>query len=136
MRHPFRQTDPIEILDLCIYEGAKALERRKRVVAKGPLDHRSDVLEIEIEYFKTEGFFGNEVIGERPLRHSCSSNYVTDTRAREPAFLHDAQALSQYSFAVRRLTHECNMYVRITNVKKPWIRLLPLMPQLGRRFGA
>jgi hypothetical protein len=28
------------------------------------------------------------------------------------------------------------MYVRITNVKKPWIRLLPLMPQLGRRFGA
>jgi hypothetical protein len=50
--------------------------------------------------------------------------------------VHDAKALSQYFFAVRRLTHKCNMYVRITNVKIRWIRLPPLMPQLGPRFGA
>jgi hypothetical protein len=50
--------------------------------------------------------------------------------------MHDAKTLSQYFVAVRRLTHECSMYARITNVKKPWIRLLPLMPRLGSRLGA
>src|SRR5882762_5307851 len=50
-------TDPIEILDLCVEVGAQALKRRKRVIAKSPLDRRSDIFEIEIEYFKTEGFF-------------------------------------------------------------------------------
>jgi hypothetical protein len=50
--------------------------------------------------------------------------------------VHDAKALSQYFFTIRWLTHKVNMYVRITNVKIPSIRLLLLMPQLGPRFGA
>src|SRR6202165_1843672 len=128
--------DPVEILGLCIDEGAQALKGRKRAIAKSSLNHRAGVLEIEIEYFKAESFFGSEVVGERPLRHLRRLNYVADARAREPALVHDAKALSQYFFAVRRLTHECNMYVRIKNVKKPWTRLLPLMPSLGPRFGA
>jgi hypothetical protein len=49
--------------------------------------------------------------------------------------VHHAKAFSQYFFAIRRLTHKSNMYVRITKVKIPWIRLLLLMPQLGPRFG-
>src|SRR5260370_36992088 len=88
-------TDPIKILDLCIDEGVQALRRRKRVVAKGPLDHRSDIPEIQIKELKAEGFFGNEVVGERSLRHSRSLNYVTDARARVAALVHDAKALSQ-----------------------------------------
>ena len=76
------------------------------------------------------------MIGERPLRYLRRFNYVAHASAREPALVHDAKSLPQYLFAVRRLTHERNMYVRITNVKRAWIKLLPLMPQLGPRFGA
>ena len=100
------------------------------------MDHRACAFEIKIKDFKAKGFFRNEVIGERSLRHLRRFNYVADARAREPALVHDAKAFSQYFFAVRGFTHECNMYVRITNVKIPWIRLLPLVPQLGPRFGA
>ncbi|MGA7762371.1 MAG: hypothetical protein WCA59_11530 [Candidatus Binataceae bacterium] len=98
-------TDPIEILDLCIDEGALALKRRKRVIAKSSLNHRADVFEIEIEYFKAEGCFRSEVIGKRPLRHSRSLDDVAHARAPEPARLHDAKTLGQYFLAVRRLGH-------------------------------
>jgi hypothetical protein len=64
-----------------------------------------DILEIEIEYFKAKGFFRSEVIGKRPLRHSRSFNYVANARAAKPALVHDAKALSQYFFSVRRLAH-------------------------------
>jgi hypothetical protein len=74
---------------------------------------------IELKDFEAKGFFRNEVIGERSLRHLRRFNYIADARAREPALVHNAKALSQYFFAVRRFTHEPNMYVRITNVKKP-----------------
>jgi hypothetical protein len=69
-------------------------------------------------------------------RHLRRFNDVADARAREPALVDDAKALSQYFFAVRGLTHECNMYVRIINVKKPPMLLLFLMQQSGPRFGA
>jgi hypothetical protein len=84
------------------------------------MDHRADIVEIEIEYFETEGFFRSEVIGKRPLWHFRSLNYVANARTGEPTLVHDAKALSQYFFAIRRSSHECNMYARITSVKLSW----------------
>jgi hypothetical protein len=84
-------TNPIKILDLCIDVGMQALKRRKRVVAKSFVDDRADIVEIEIEYFKAEGFFRSEVVGKRPLWHSRSLNYVANARAREPALVHDTE---------------------------------------------
>jgi hypothetical protein len=106
-------TDAIKILDLRIDVGAKTHQRRKRVVAKSPLNCRADVLEIEIEYFKAEGFFRSEVIGKRSLWHSRSRDDVADARTRVPALMHDAETLAQYFFPMRRLAHHSNMYVRI-----------------------
>jgi hypothetical protein len=98
-------TDPIEILDLRIDVGAQALERRKRVVAKSPLDRRADVFEISIEYFKAKRFFRNEVIGEGSLRHSRGFNYVANAGAAESVLVHDAKTFGQDFFAVGRLGH-------------------------------
>jgi hypothetical protein len=113
-------TDSIEILDLRIDIGAQALERRQRVVAKRLLDRRADVLEIEIEYFKTEGFFRNEVIGEGSLRHSRRFNYVANARATKPALMHDAEAFGQYFLAMRRFGHQlqiCTVVLKTSTAK-------------------
>src|SRR5207244_10836255 len=84
----------------------QAVRRRKRLIAKSLMDHRARAFEIKIKDFEAKGFFRSEVIGERSLRHLRGFNYVADARAREPALVHDAKALVQYFFAVRRLTHE------------------------------
>ena len=93
-------TDPIEILDLCIDVRSQALERRQRVVAKSLLDRRADVLEIQIEYLKTERIFRNEVIGEGSLRHSRRFDDIANARAAESALMHDAQTFGQDFFPV------------------------------------
>ena len=69
------------------------------------MDHRAGACEIKIKDFEAKGFFRGEVIGERPLRHLRRFNDVADARAREPALVHYAKALSQYFFTVRRLAH-------------------------------
>jgi hypothetical protein len=112
-------TIALKIIDLRIDEGAQALRRWNRLVAKSLMDHRACAFEIEIKDFEAKSFFRNEVIGKRSLRDLRRFNYVADARASEPALVHDAKARRQYFLPVRRLTHKRNMYVRITNVKKP-----------------
>jgi hypothetical protein len=99
-------TVALKIVDLCIDEGAQALKRRKRLVAKSLMDERACTVEIKIKDFEAKGFFRSEVIGERSLRHLRRFNYVSDARTREPALVDDAKALSQYFFAVRRFAHQ------------------------------
>ena len=89
------QADLIEIFDLCIDVGPQAFERWKRVITKSRIDRRAGVVEIKIKYFEAESFFRNEVIGERPLRHSRSLDDVADASAREPAPMHDAESFGQ-----------------------------------------
>ena len=74
--------------------------RRKGVIAKSPVDHRADVFEIEIKYFKAEGFFRSEVIGEGSLRHSRSLDDVANARAAKPPLVHDTQTFGQDFFPV------------------------------------
>ena len=100
------------------------------------MDHRACAFEIKIKYFEAKGFFRSEVIGKRSLWHLRGCNYVADACAREAALMDDAKALGQYFFAVRRFTHEFNMYVRITKSRNLGLRLSPLMPQLGRCLGS
>src|SRR5271163_2036111 len=88
-------SDPIEILDLGINEGAQAVQRWKRVIAKSPLDHRAHIVEIEIEDLQAERFFRNEVIGERSLRHSRRLDDVAHARAGKSSLVHDTETFAQ-----------------------------------------
>src|SRR5260370_33375569 len=127
MRHPFRQPIRLRYLIWAIDVGAQALQRWKRVNCEEFSESSPCTFEIKIEDFEAKDFFRSEVIGDRSLRYLRRFYYVVDTRASKPALVHDAKPLGQYLCAVRRLTHGFNMYVRIRIVKKPCIRLLPLM---------
>jgi hypothetical protein len=112
-------TVALKIVDLCIDEGAQALRGGSdSLLTKSLMDRRACAFEIKIKDFEAKRFFRCKVIGKRALRHLRSFNYVADARACEPALVHDTKALSQYFFAVRRSTHEGNMYVRIIDVKE------------------
>jgi hypothetical protein len=76
------------------------------------MDHRACAFEIKIKDFEAKGFFRSEVISERSLRHLHRFNYVADARARKSALVHDAKALRQYFFTVRRLTSYVRSYYK------------------------
>jgi hypothetical protein len=50
-------TIALKIVDLCIDEGAQALRRRERLIAKSLMDHRAGAFEIKIKDFEAKGFF-------------------------------------------------------------------------------
>jgi len=67
-----------------------AFSRCEVAVVEGLADEVLDVLEIMVENYGRELFFGTEVVRERALRDACLGNDVADARSDVALAEHDA----------------------------------------------